>query len=182
MMLDKIILIKNVGRFRNSAAGGDTSLAKHTLIHGANGFGKTTICTILRSLRTADPSYVLGRKTLGTIERVSIELRVRNGTIRFDGDEWSAPYPELAIFDAVFVTENVHAGDVVDTEQKRSLYRVIVGEEGVSLAEKEAQLVGNSRSKTADIGTVAKAIQSHVAPGMKLESFIACRKQKISTS
>ena len=48
-MLKKIIAIKNVGRFRNSAATGNPQLGKYTLILGANGFGKTTICSVLRS-------------------------------------------------------------------------------------------------------------------------------------
>jgi translation initiation factor RLI1 len=55
-MLRKIVSIKNVGRFRNSAASGNLQLAKHVFIAGANGFGKTTICAVLRSLHTGDPS------------------------------------------------------------------------------------------------------------------------------
>jgi len=35
-MLKKIIAIKNVGRFRNSAAPGNPQLAKHTFIVRAN--------------------------------------------------------------------------------------------------------------------------------------------------
>ena len=73
-MLSKIIAIRNVGRFRNSAAAGNPQLAKHTFIIGANGYGKTTICAVLRSLQTGDASHVLGRKTLGATGDVSIEL------------------------------------------------------------------------------------------------------------
>ncbi|MDE0714016.1 MAG: hypothetical protein OXI10_03975, partial [Gammaproteobacteria bacterium] len=63
-MLTKIIAIKNVGRFRNSASTGNPKLAKHTFIVGANGYGKTTLCAVLRSLQTGDPSHILVRKTL----------------------------------------------------------------------------------------------------------------------
>ena len=73
-MLKKIIAIKNVGRFRNSAALGNPQLAKHTFIVGANGYGKTTICAVLRSLQTGDASHVLGRKTLGSTDAPTIEL------------------------------------------------------------------------------------------------------------
>ena len=44
-MLRRVIAIKNVGRFRNSAATPNPQLAKHTLIFGPNSYGKTTFCT-----------------------------------------------------------------------------------------------------------------------------------------
>ncbi|SFO21457.1 Wobble nucleotide-excising tRNase [Nitrosospira briensis] len=175
-MLKKIIYIKNVGRFRNSQIGGDTSLAKYSFIFGANGFGKTTICSILRSLKTTDAGYVLGRKTLGVSEAPSIDLLTSNGNIRFNGSAWSVAYSNLAIFDGIFISQNVHSGDVVDIDQKRNLYRVIIGEAGVSLAEQELKLAGEGRAKTTEISNTAKAIQTHLLSGIKLESFIALPK------
>ena len=50
--------------------------------------------------------------------------------MRFDGAAWSAPYPHLAIFGGVFITENVHSGEVVEVDNRRNLYRVIIGELG----------------------------------------------------
>ncbi|MEO6824603.1 MAG: AAA family ATPase [Nitrosospira sp.] len=175
-MLKKIIHIKNVGRFQNSQLGGDTSLAKNSFIFGANGFGKTTMCAILRSLRTADNAHVLGRKTLGASEAPSIDFLTSRGNFRFNGDAWSMPYTDIAIFDGIFISENVHSGEVVDTDQKRNLYRVIIGEAGVRLAEQESKWAGESRTKTTEISSTAKAIQTHISPGMKLENFIALPK------
>lgn len=175
-MLKKIIYIKNVGRFLNSQLGGDTSLAKHSFIFGANGFGKTTICAILRSLKTADAGHVLGRKTLGASEAPSIDLLTSSGNIRFNGSVWSATYSDLAIFDGIFISNNVHSGDVVDIDQKRNLYRVIIGEAGVRLAEQESKWAVESRAKTTGITNAAKAIQTHIPSGMKLENFVALPK------
>lgn len=172
-MLKKIVAIKNVGRFRNSAATGNPQLAKHTLINGANGYGKTTLCAILRSLQTGDVAHVLGRKTLGTTGTPAIELLLESGQARFDGTAWSATKPEIAIFDGVFVAENVHSGEVVDIEHKRNLYRVIVGDAGVKLAAQDADLATESRAKTGEISNAGKAIQPHVPAGMKLDAFIA---------
>lgn len=73
----------------------------------------------------------------------------------------------------MFVAENVHSGEVVDIEHKRNLYRVIVGDAGVKLAAQDAELAAESRAKTGEISTAAKAIQPHVPAGMKLEAFIA---------
>lgn len=173
-MLKKIISIKNVGRFRNSAASGNPQLAKHTFIAGANGFGKTTLCAVLRSLQTGDPAHVLGRKTLGATDAPAIELLLDGGgQARFDGTAWNATKPEIAIFDGVFVAENVHSGEVVDIEHKRNLYRVIVGDAGVKLAAQEAELAAESRARTGEISTARKAVQPHVPAGMKLDAFIA---------
>jgi wobble nucleotide-excising tRNase len=172
-MLKKIISIQNVGRFKNSAAGGDTQFKKYTFIHGANGHGKTTICTVFRSLVSGKGDYVVGRAMLGAAQPPGIELLMdANANVRFDGNRWSSTYPHLAIFDSIFVCENVHAGDIVDTDQKRGLYRVIVGEAGVALAGQETQLAAESRAKTSEINGLEKAVRSHLPLGMKLETLI----------
>jgi len=172
-MLKKIVAIRNVGRFRNSAAPGNPQLLRHTLILGANGYGKTTLCAVLRSLRTGDASIILGRKTLGTGEAPAVELLLDATPSRFNGAAWSAPHPAIAIFDDVFVAENVHSGEVVELDHKRNLYRVIIGEDGVRLSEGDAKLAADSRAKTGEISAAARAIQPHVPAGMKLEAFIA---------
>lgn len=172
-MLKKIISIKNVGRFRNSATSPNPQLGKHTFIAGANGYGKTTLCAVLRSLQTGDPAHVLGRKTLGATDAPAIELLLDSGQARFDGTAWNATKPEIAIFDGVFVAENVHSGEVVDIEHKRNLYRVIVGDAGVKLAAQDADLAAESRAKTGEISTAGKAVQPHVPAVMKLDAFIA---------
>ena len=172
-MLKKIISMKNVGRFRNSAAPGNRELARHTFIVGANGYGKTTICAVMRSLKTGDASHIVGRKTLGVNDASGVELLFDTGSIRFDGAAWTTTRPAIAIFDGVFVAENVHSGDVVDIEQKRNLYRVIVGDQGVKLAKEDAALAQESRAKTVEITTAARAVQPHVPAGMKLEGFVA---------
>jgi len=172
-MLRKIVAIKNVGRFINSAAPGNPELSRHTLIAGANGFGKTTICAVLRSLKTGEAAHVAGRKTLGVEAPIGIELLMTAGMSRFNGEAWNATFPGLAIFDGVFVSENVHSGEVVDIDHRRNLYRVIIGEEGVRLAEVDSRLAAASREKTGEITAAVRAIQPHLPQGITLEQFIA---------
>jgi len=172
-MLKKIISIKNVGRFRNSAAAGNPQLGKYTFILGANGFGKTTICSVLRSLDTDDASLVIGRKTLGATGNPTIELLLEGGPTSFDGAAWTASTEKLAIFDGTFITQNVYSGEAVDINQKRNLYRVIIGEDGVSLAEEDARLATESRTKTGEISAAEKAIKLHVPAGMTIDQFLA---------
>ncbi len=171
-MLTKVISIKNVGRFRNSATTPNPQLARHTFITGANGFGKTTMCAVFRSLHTGDADHIVGRKTLGASDGISVELLFGTTPIRFDGANWSATRPTFAIFDGVFVGENVHAGEIVDVAQKRNLYRIIVGEVGVRLAVEDADLTAASRAKTSEITASTKGLQPHLAPGMALDDFL----------
>jgi wobble nucleotide-excising tRNase len=171
-MLKKFISVRRVGRFINSAYTGVPANLKTTLVLGGNGFGKTTLCSILRSLSTNDPAFVIGRSRLGEADPPDIELLLDSGTTTFRNGAWSVSVPEVLVFDGTFIAENVHAGDVVDLEQRRNLYRVIVGKEGVGLAIEEERLAGESRTKGSEIKTAEKAIQSHVPTGMKLEEFI----------
>lgn len=172
-MLRKIISVKNIGRFRSAAAPGNPMLTRVTMILGANGFGKTTLCAIFRSLQSGVPGHIIGRRTLGVEDPPTVELLLPGGTTRFNGASWSAAYPAIAIFDGVFVAENVHSGEVVDLDHRRNLYRVIIGEEGVHLAEKEAIFAGQSREMTGEISALARAIQPHMPSGMNLEAFIS---------
>jgi wobble nucleotide-excising tRNase len=171
-MLKKFISIKNVGRFRNSATSGNPQLAKHTVISGANGFGKTTICAILRSLNTGDASHVVGRRTLGAEEKSSIEMLLQDGPAHFDGVKWNSQRPRFAIFDGTFVAENIYSGEVVDLEHKRNLYRVIIGETGVKLAESDAALAAARTAKNAELNAISKSLQVHVPEGMTVADFV----------
>lgn len=171
-MLRRIIAIKNTGRFRHSAHVPNPELRKYTLVGGANGFGKTTICSILRSLRDNNPDYVVGRRTLGVQALPTIELLLPNGAIRFDGANWTQAYPNLAIFDGTFVAENVHSGDTVELDQRRNLYRVMVGDVGVRLVEREGDLANQIRAKSAEILQSSIALQGHVPAGMNLNQFL----------
>ena len=173
MSITKIIAIKNVGRLKNSAAGGNTTFAKHTFIYGANGFGKTTLCAILRSLKSGDGAYVIGRKTLGAATDPTVDILGAGINYRFASGSWSGLNENLAIYDGIFIAENVHSGDFVDTGQRRNLYRVIVGDAGVSLANEETRLATEARAKTGEITAALRTVQSHAPSGMRVDAFMA---------
>ena len=170
-MLKKIISIRNVGRFVSSALPGTPSCAKYTQIFGANGYGKTTICAIVRSLDTNDPALIAGRARIGSKTPPEIELLLDDKVVRFANAAWSSSVPEVLVFDGTFIADNVHSGDVVDLQQKRNLYRVIVGKEGVDLALEEERLAGESRDKGSGIRSAEKALQTHVPGDMNLADF-----------
>jgi wobble nucleotide-excising tRNase len=171
-MLQRIISIKNVGRFKNCAAAGDVTFRRFTLIFAENGRGKTTLCAILRSLFTDTPAFIIGRTTLGSLDPPEVQLLTTDGNIGFRNGAWNAVFPGIAIFDGTYVRENVFAGDVVDTEQRRNLYRVIIGARGVALARRLNDLDSEIRGKTNEIRDNRAALQRHVA-GLTIDAFIA---------
>jgi wobble nucleotide-excising tRNase len=170
-MLKKIIAVRSVGRFINSAHPGVPACLRTTLVLGGNAFGKTTLCSILRSLATDDPAIIIGRTRLGATTAPEVEILLEGGKAIFRSGRWSATAPEIVVFDGAFIAENVHAGDVVDLEQRRNLYRVIVGKEGVTLALEEERLAAESRAKGGAIKATEKAIQSHIPAGVQFDAF-----------
>ena len=170
-MIQKFIRIKNVGKFRDCRPAGEVDLRQLTLIYAENGRGKTTLCDVLRSLRTGEVDPVLGRATLGPQAPVEIEVRLDSRNAVFDSSGWSETLPDLRIFDSQFVHRNVYSGERVEHEQKRNLYRVIVGERGVELAQRVDELDAQIRAQDGLIKQ-ARTPVAHLAPtSMSIDAF-----------
>ena len=88
-MLKKLVTIKNVGRFKGFNASGDVELKRHSLLFAENGRGKTTICTILRSLQSGVGAHVIGRTTLGSIDTPEIRILSDDSTLIFSNGTWN---------------------------------------------------------------------------------------------
>jgi len=172
MALNKIISVKNVGRFLSAAASGDVTHRKNTLIFAPNGRGKTTLCAVLRSLQSGEPAYITGRQTLGSADPPDVRVLLASGPANFANEEWSTTLPQLAVFDATYITENVYSGEAVDTEQRRNLYRVIIGSDGVSLVRRLDDLEGQLRTKNTEIRDAKATVQRYMPPGMQIEEFL----------
>lgn len=171
MFLRKITAIKNVGRFKSARIGGG-EYGRFSLVYGGNGRGKTTLCSILRSLQRNDPTFVQRRKTFKATSEPEISLLLDSGPVRFSAGAWTATQPDIHIFDQYFVSENVHGGEQVGVEHRRNFYRIVVGSAGVELAEEVDKLDADAASKQADISSEKKVLEQHVPSGMKLEAFL----------
>ena len=165
--------IKSIGRFRDSAARGDVTLKKYNLIFGENARGKTTLCAILRSLQLQDSSIIAGRKTLGSVDAPNVVVAMGGGgSALFKNGAWTGVQPQLRIFDAHYVAENIYAGDVVGPDQRRNLCRVILGTEGVKLAKQYDEIEQRINTLNSSIREARGVLSSH-AGGMKLDEFLA---------
>jgi wobble nucleotide-excising tRNase len=143
-MIEKFISIKNVGKFADYSASGDTTRRKLTLIYGENGGGKTTLTNVLRCLQADDPKLLSQRKTLGGTGTLGVTLLISGSPSKFQTSGWTTKFSDLAIYDATFVAENVHSGEGVEHEHRKNLHRLAIGEAGVELAEEIEALDGES--------------------------------------
>lgn len=139
-MIEKILKIKGIGRFGDldsTTSGWDGALGKITVVYAENGRGKTTLTSIFRSLQSNDVTALKQRKSIGSTSSPEIKLEVDSLTISCLPltTGWSAPYPQIEVFDSFFVDENIYSGLEISSEHKRELHKFIVGTQGVVLAQ-----------------------------------------------
>ena len=110
MALEKIIDIQKVGCFEKFRVPGSLQFSKVTLVFGENGWGKSTIADILRSLTTDDARILVGRETLASAGEQKVLLLVDGNQAKFDGGVWQGVCPKVAVYDQIFINENILAG------------------------------------------------------------------------
>lgn len=171
-MLEKIVKIENVGRFRSCNPKGDAALRRLSLIYAENGRGKTTLCAILRSLQTGQSALLSERKTLNAAQPPIVHLRIGDGSFHFVNGEWNTAFPDLVIFDSAFVNENVYSGEYVEHEHRKNLYRAVVGAEGVQLARQIEELDGKIRATSGDRRLKKETVARHAPDGTTVEDYL----------
>lgn len=172
-MLKKVVAIRNVGKFRNCAASGDVLLRRATLIFAPNARGKTTLCDVLRSLRTGDGSYIVGRRTLGCLEPPEVEILTDDGKRDYRAGQWTGTVPHIDVYDSRFVSDNVHAGECVGHDQRRNLYDVILGEQGLTLKDACDSCDAAGRDAVREEKEKQTEVQKFIKGGMEVEKFLS---------
>ncbi len=132
-LLQKIIDIQKVGRFEKLSVPGSLRFTQVSLFFGENGWGKSTLADILRSLTLNQPDIIRGRETLATGGRQKVILLVDGQQSAFDGSAWIGSRPRVAVFDQIFINENVYSGDSVSHDHLKRQYGLVVGADGVAL-------------------------------------------------
>lgn len=172
-MIKKFISLKNIGRFQEYDACGDTSLHKLTVIYGENGKGKTTLCAVLRSLQTQETRYITEKRSLGAIGTPEANLLLDRGVVKFKDSKWDGHEPNIEIFDSEFVNENVFSGNYVDLEHRRNLLHFALGQQGVGHARKNDELDTTIRAKSTEIKNKENEINAHTERKIGVTQFIA---------
>ncbi|MGR3436771.1 MAG: AAA family ATPase [Shimia sp.] len=173
-MIRKILKIRNVGRFTDFKPSGDVTFGRYTLIYADNGTGKSTLCDVIRSLQTGDPDLIVGRRTLGRTDPQEVDILLDGGErALFRNGAWSQTLGGVTIFDAGYVSRNVHAGEIVDPDHRKNLFRVIVGEEGVRLSERVENIAAEIAALAAPIRESTKGLEARLQSTMTLKEFLA---------
>lgn len=176
-MLTEVRYVQNIGRFEKASPTANAGFGRCTLVFGENGWGKSTLADILRSLSTANPAIVVGRKTLAGGPEQKAVLRFGGQQAVFENGAWTGPTPRIAIYDSFFINENVFSGDIVSADHLKNQYGLVVGEEGVKRVRRIVALDDENR----EINTAVRAAEAQIdavvrsvaPPAMKRDDFLA---------
>jgi wobble nucleotide-excising tRNase len=135
-MINKVERLISIGKFRNYQASGQVNFKKLTLIYGDNGGGKTTLTSVFRSMTTNNPEIIRNRiSTNHTAPQAAqiTETGTPNIFHTFGTSGWTAPFPDIEIFDIHFVNDNIYSGFDFNDEHKKQLHQFVIGAQGVAI-------------------------------------------------
>ncbi|MEO6327422.1 MAG: AAA family ATPase [Ginsengibacter sp.] len=164
-MIKRIIKIKGVGKYLNyspkivTAFNGE--LKSLTLIYGENGSGKTTITSIIQSLKNNN-DLINRRKSFTHTSSPEIQF-ILDGIskpLTFENHKWESHYANIEVFDENFINENVYTGSEISSEHKKKLFDVVLGSDGIELKKKIEEIKTNIQSENSNLKNIEKEIQS----------------------
>ncbi len=173
MTVERFQLLRNVGQFDSVDAGAQLALTPFTLVYAENGRGKTTIAAILRSLSAGDPTLIEDRHRLGSAPRPHIVLVVGGNQVVYQNGAWSAPVPQVAVFDDAFVSANVCSGIEIESSHRQNLHELILGAQGVALNTELQRHVAAIEQHNRDLRAREAAIPAVHRAGMAVDAFCA---------
>lgn len=154
-MITKCKRIKNVGKFYDfSCQANELDWHKNTFMFAPNAYGKSTLVDILRSLRDNDPKLIRSRKTLGKVTAPEAVIVIDGANHVFNGTRWERPFPNIQIFDAPFIHANILAQEI-EHEHKKNIHKIIIGAQGIKLAEELAGLKNREKDRRQELDTLA---------------------------
>ena len=175
-MIRSIRLLQNIGQFDSVNAGAEINLRRLVLIYAENGRGKTTLAAVFRSLATGDPLPITERQRLGVQHSPHVVLDCDGGPpplAMFQNGAWNRCLSEIAVFDDVFIDENVHSGLVVNAQNRQNLHELVLGARGVTLSKQLQDLVSRIEQHIQNLREKSRAIPQTDLQGLSVERFCA---------
>ncbi|MGD9689484.1 MAG: AAA family ATPase [Phycisphaerales bacterium] len=172
-MITRLQLLRNVGQFDNVNAAATIPLTRLTLVYAENGRGKTTLSAILRSLGTGDTIPVTERHRLAATHAPHIIVECTGGppAAMFLNGAWNRTLPDIAVFDDVFVDQNVCSGLAVDPAHRQNLHELILGAQGVALNRQMQTHVEQIERHNTALRTRGDAIPATSRGGFTVDQF-----------
>jgi wobble nucleotide-excising tRNase len=187
-MITKCKRIKNVGKFYDfSSQANALDWHKNTFLFAPNAYGKSTLVNVLRSLRENDSKLIRGRKTLGNVAAPEAVIVIDGANHVFNGTRWDRPFPNFQIFDAPFIHDNI-LGQEIQHEHRKNWHKIIIGAQGIKLAEELASLKTKDKGKSQEVSDLVKwfngagftlSLDAFLAISSSAEAAVAPRIQKL---
>lgn len=169
-MLERIHHVKGIGLLHD-ADGRAHGLQKASFVYADNGRGKSTLASLFRSCSTNNPALLLDRRTIDGNQNPEAILQFSNGQRSiFQNGIWDVARPELLVFDANFVEQNVYAGGQVTADQRRNLLQFALGENAV-VAQQEYDQADNAAQTTNNAVRETTTQLSGIHQGLTLAQF-----------
>lgn len=174
-MINRLQLLRNVGSFDSVNSGASIPLNRLTLVYAENGRGKTTLAAILRSLATGNSIPIAERRRLAAQHPPHVVLDCSGGPpeAMFHNNAWNRTLPNMAVFDDVFVDQNVYSGLAVEPEHRQNLHELILGAQGVTLNQRLQQLVTEVEGHNTALRTKAAAVPAAERGALSVDQFCA---------
>ena len=175
-MLSKILEVQKVGRFERLDAS-RIAFTKAMLVFGENGWGKSTLADLLRSVATGSAAIVGGRETLASAGAQKVRLLFERSPAEFSAGAWTGHKPTIAVYDQCFINDNVHSGDAVSLDHLKRQYGIVIGAAGVKLV----RSIDDLTSQIADFDKAFRdaetamntALRTHGLQQLQLKTFVA---------
>ena len=170
-MITKLAYVQNIGRFETVKPNPKLPFKKLGLVFSENGQGKTTLCAIMRSLTTGNPTPILERHRLSSKTSSKVVLEVDGSQAAFDGAAWTSSGPEVLIFDDHFVETNIYSGLNVTPGNRQNLHELVIGEKGVKFNRKVQDLTKSIAALQKTLREKERAIPANILGGLLIDDF-----------
>ena len=170
-MITKLEYVQNIGRFETVKHDPGLTFKKLGLVFSENGQGKTTLCAIMRSLTTGDPTPILERHRLSAKTPSKVVLEMDSSKAAFDGIAWTSNGPEVLIFDDHFVETNIYSGLNVTSGNRQNLHELVIGEEGVKVNREVQDLTRSIDDLQKALREKERAMPTNILGGLSIDDF-----------
>lgn len=171
-MVSHIALVSNVGQFDTTTPGPQLPFSRITMLYAENGRGKTTMASIFRSLSNGDAKLIADRHRVAAAAPPQIVIESGSGLQHtFHNGAWSAPLPELVVFDDAFVADNICSGIEIEAGHRQNLHELILGAQGVALNRALQGHVAAIEEHNRQLRLKEAAIPANARFGLGVEDF-----------
>lgn len=172
-MITKIKRLKGIGKFYDfDAKGAGLDWHKNTFLFAPNAYGKSTIVEVFRSLRDNDSKIIRARKTLDATMSPEVVVIIDGSNHIFNGTRWDKPYSGIQIFDVPYIRKNILTHEI-EFEHRKNINKIIIGAQGIKLAEEHAALKKREKEKRQQADDLARRFSLEYFSHYTADTFLA---------